>query len=1115
MYIFYHKILCRAKTCTSRNLFRLSTAISRLNEADKRKIIMRINLTAVFLIASLLQVSAGGFAQKLTMHQDRASVKQIFKEIRKQTGYDVFYLPEVINDKKVVIARFSNTPIQQVMEKCLEGQQLTFAIFENSIVIRKQPSSFLEKLKDYLNAADIRGKVVDENGMPLPGASVKVKGTTRAASTNARGEFILENVDKDAILVVSFLGYLTKEVKATAELNVITLTVSNSKLDEVKVIAYGTTTQRKNTGNVGKVSAEEISKQPVSNPLGTLQGRVPGLFVTQKTGVPGGGFTVQIRGRNSISNGSNPLYIVDGVPFISTSLSTTLDIGAAVAIDPFNSLNPSDIESIEVLKDADATAIYGSSGANGVILITTKKGKAGKTKIDVNVYGGAGEMGRRMEFLNTQQYLEMRREAFKNDGATPGEADYDLTTWDQNKYTDWQDKLVGGTAHVTNAQLSVSGGNTNTQFLMGGGYARETTVFPGKFADQKGSAHFNLNHLTDDQKFRATLSVNYVAGTNNLPRIDVTRYSNLAPNAPDMVKPNGDMNWEAGITANPFSQFYQKYQATPESLTSNLLLNYTILPGLQIRTSLGYNRLLLDEVTTFPLFSLHPAFGYESGFSVFANGKNKSWIIEPQAEYQVQMGKGKLNALLGTTLRKDVTQGQTLFGEGYSADDLLENIAAASLISSFSSNYAVYRYNAIFGRLKYDYLDKYLINLTARRDGSSRFGPGKQFSNFGSVGLGWIFSGEQFMQDKLPFLSFGKLRGSYGITGNDQIGDYRFMNLYSPTFRSYQGTVGLAPSSLFNADFSWETNKKLEAAIELGFFKNRFLFNISWYRNRSSSQLLNYPLPATTGFPSIQANLPAKVQNTGWEFELNSNTITGEGFNWTTSFNLTVPRNKLLEFPGLATSSYANIYEIGKPLGLVKALHYTGVDPQTGVYQFEDKSKDGSVTRPTDLQSLKTIAQDFYGGLNNTFKYKGLQLDVFFQFVKQTGRNYMSTMSPPGSLGNQPVYVLDRWQKPGDNKPVQQFTQNAGSAAYLAYENGVDYGDFTVGDASFIRLKNVSLSWQVPAKWTAKGGFSACRVYLQGQNLVTITDYKGWDPETQTNSLPPLRMLTAGIQLTF
>lgn len=462
---------------------------------------------------------------------------------------------------------------------------------------------------------------------------------------------------------------------------------------------------------------------------------------------------------------------------------------------------------------------------------------------------------------------------------------------------------------------------------------------------------------------------------------------------------------------------------------------------------------------------------------------------------------------------------QTLFATGFSSDALLENIAAATSVTAQQYNHSLYHYEAGFGRINFNHREKYLLNLVARRDGSSRFGPGKQFANFGAIGAGWIFSKEHFIQQRLPGLSFGKFRASYGITGNDQIGDYQYLSNWAPTPFPYDGAAGSYPQNLANPNYSWEINKKLEAGLELGLLKDAILLTTSYFRNRSSSQLVGYSLPSITGFTMIQANLPAVVQNTGWEFQFSSTNIKTPNISWNTTLNLTIPKNKLVAYPDLAASAYANTYVVGKSLYIRESFAYLGVDPQTGVYLFKSVATGkptASPVYPDDLEPNKKISKQYFGGFQNNFRYKHWTLDIFVQVVKQTGRSYISTFGAPGFFGNQPSIVLSRWQKPGDHSNVQQFTQDYASAAYAAYTNANYFGDNSIVDASFIRLKNTSISYQISGKIISRLKVSSCKIFCRGQNLFTLTKYQGMDPEAQfVSNLPPLRMLVAGFQLTL
>ena len=1103
------------------------------------EILLIMRLTMLFILLACLHVSAGGYAQgKISLTLKDVPLEVAFKAVLRQSGgYNFVGKPELLKSGKSVSLNLKDASLVEALNECFKGQPLTYEIQEKIIVVEVAVEHPKMVISNQLGKG-IDGQVADEDGSNIAGATITVKGTKRVIAADAKGHFILDNLDPNALLVISCVGYETVEIPWNGKPEItIRLKRKTGPLDDVEVIAYGTTTQRYSTGDVTTVTAADIEKQPVDNPLLALQGRVPGLFITQATGFPGSGVGVLVQGQNSIQNGNDPFYVIDGVPYTSQLLPNlgsvlgqsrnTLNGANMQNGNPLSFINPSDIESISVLKDADATAIYGSRAANGAILITTKKGKAGQTKIDINLQDGWGHVGEKLHLLNTPEYLQMRFEALKNDGITaPSSRDYDINgLWDTTRYTDWQKTLIGGTAQYMNTTGTVSGGTNNIQYLVGGTYHRETTVFPGNFANQSGALHFSINSASSNQKFHMQLSGNYLLDNNQLPNVDLTSNAVfLAPDAPALYNKDRTLNWEPNSSGssswfNPLSSLYQIYSNKTSNLMGNAVLSYHVLSNLEIKSNFGYTNLQSNEITTSPLISSPPEDRpYNQRTSYFANNNINSWIVEPQIVYRSSIGKGKLEALIGTTIEQNNSNGQQLNTSGYNSDLVLENIDAATTVTPASTTIAKYKYNALFGRVNYNCEGKYILDLTERRDGSSRFGSANQFHDFGAIGGAWIFSKEGAIQNELPWMSFGKLRASYGTTGNDQIGDYQYLNLYSPNNVgvSYQGISALQPDGLPNPYLQWEETKKLQVGLDFGFIKDRILIGVNYFRNRSSNELLEYNLPSLTGFGSIETNFPATVQNAGWEGSLSTTNVKTSSFSWSSTFNLTVPRNKLLSFPDIAASSYASTLVLGQPLNVSRNFHFLGVDPATGKYQFAD-SHGVPTSNPSyqpDANVLLTTNPKYYGGFLNTFRYRGFQLDIMLQFTKQTGRNYFfGNGNPAGSENhNEPTSVLARWQKPGDITNVQRYSSNYNlfiQAFYTAYES--DAGN---SDASYIRLKNLSLSYQMPEKWLRKVHIENLRLYLQGQNLLTFTHYYGLDPETlSSTTLPPLRVITSGIQI--
>ncbi|MES2108765.1 MAG: SusC/RagA family TonB-linked outer membrane protein [Bacteroidota bacterium] len=1000
----------------------------------------------------------------------------------------------------------------------------------------------------------ITGTVHDAQNEPLAGITVTASGARNQAVTNEKGGFQINISVADKYLRFSATGLEPVEIEIAGKKDIlVTMIKRSNKLDEVQIIAYGTNTQRYNVGSVTKVTAEEIGKQAISNPLEALQGRVPGLTIAATSGIPGASFNVQIRGQNTlkpstsfISPKDNPLFIIDGVPFAPqngninqfSSLASpgigNLYNNAYGGLSPFNSINPNDIESIEVLRDADATAIYGSRGGNGVILITTKKGKAGKTDFNLNVRDGVSFIGKTMPMMNTQQYLSMRKEAFANDGLTPNTTLYDaayapdLTIFDTTRYTDWKKVFLGNTARNLNVATSISGGNENTQFRIGGGFNRDTYIFPGDFSDDRENFATNIHHTSSNRKFSIDFSATYSYDKNNssgAPNI-LSAYT-LEPNYPALIDAQGNLIWDyKGVSldgsyagSNPFAYLKRLYKITNLNLNSNVLLAYQVFKGLTIRTSFGYNTFDSKEYSNTPQASQNPAFN-PSSLAKFGNNNLSTWIAEPQIEYKSNYKKNSYSILIGSTFQRNASSKTETDGYGYINDALLGSISGATTTSS-SDAFSEYKYSAVFGRISYRFDNKYLFNINGRRDGSSRFGPSKQFGDFGSVGAGWLFSEESLIKNNVPILSFGKLRASYGITGSDAIADYQYVSRYAPAKYTYGGNLGYLPQNLYNPQLSWASTKKLEFGLELGFIQDRVLLNAGWYRNRSGDQLITYQLPAQTGFQTVYENWNAVVQNTGWEISIQSTIIKSSRFSWNSSFNLTIPQNKLLSFPGIENSSYSTTYFIGKSVNTVTGFNYAGVDPATGLFQFAGAS--GQITstpayasqgKLNDYIIIGNTDPKFYGGFQNSFSYKGVQLDFFIEFKKQLGLNYLSQVYSllPGLEQNLPVSLLQRWQSPGQQAQFQRFSSQYGQE-YDAANNFVQSSG-VYSDASYLRLKTATLSYNIPAGFLGKINVRSLKIFATAQNLFTVTNYKGNDPETQNfYGIPPLKTISFGLNL--
>ncbi len=1094
------------------------------------QMVKAMKLTAVMLLAFLVQVSARGYAQKVTLDLQNVSPDKVFKEIRRQTGLLFLYNNNELKKLGTVSVKVKDAGIEEALNQCFSSTKLTYQLLDGTIVIKPRPvvQDLVARVYNP-GLMDIGGVVTDEAGNPLNGASVRIKGSNLGSMTDNGGHFSIRHPLEKTILVVSFIGYETQEIVYMPNTPLrIRLKASTNPLDALVVIGYGTTSRRMNTGSVSSVTAADIDKQPVTNPLTALQGRIAGMQITQDNGLPGGAVRVNIRGAGTgiSSAGFIPLYVIDGVPFTlfnggqpaTDNLNAWGTSGANGGLSPFAMINPDDIERIDILKDADATAIYGSRGANGVVLITTRKGSHKGTSVGVKLNQGAGKVAHFIDMMNTQQYLAMRKEAFANAGVPA--TGLDLATWDQNAYTDWQRYAIGGTAHTTNASASLSAGDAQNTFLLSSTYRREGTVYPGNYDNNSFSSRVNAGHSSADKKFNVNVSVNYAYMRNNLPTVDLAGLYSLAPNYP-LYNANGTVNW---TSTSPLSYFKKDYKGTTTNFISNIDLSYKLLPDLVLKASLGYTTTRLQQTATNPASSQNPA-GTTTSRLTYTDNSNDNYIIEPQVVYNKAIGQGRFNAVAGTTFQQNKSTGVYLNAVGYTNEALINSLVAASSITASYNNYSVYKYNAFFGRLNYSWADKYIVDATARRDGSSRFGPGHRFGNFGAAGAAWIFTKERFT-NTWRFLSYGKLRGSYGLTGNDQIPDYLYNTLYSATSGSYayQGNTTYYLSGIANPDLQWETTKKLDLAVELGFLHDRILLKADYYRNRSSNQLRFVTIAGQAGTTGYYANFPAVVQNKGWEFELNTTNINGQHFKWTTSVNLTINRNKLLSFPGLATSGYASTYIVGQPTDIRFMYHYTGLDA-SGAPTFQDQDKDGSITYANDRVPV-AYGNPFYGGLINSISYKGFQLDIALQYNHRNG--YIDNALASNPLGytyqNEPVTALNRWQKTGDVAKLPAATVNFPAS----YSNLIYTSDYNWGDASYWKLKNVSVSYTLPKEWIRKAKMSNALIYVEGQNLYTWAKQKNtYDPETtvpgtgtglgtgQYFALPQLRTIVVGISCNF
>lgn len=1085
----------------------------------------------VSLVAKGQQVPQDQLLNKtITLPSIQIEFKSVLDEITKQAGIYFSYTSDILDMVGKVILPKRTGKVGEILDRCLLNKNLKYIVRDGRIGIQQvetntRPAPLVKSIKKKV-------KVLDERGVPLPGADIQQAGSGKYISTDASGEAMYSvkqpSLEQPRRLTITAPGYRTIDtiVIDTGVLSVQMQLKMKRTLDEVLVIGYGISPRRLSTGDIVKISGREFENYHTGNILAALSGRVPRLLITQTSGLPESYFKVQLDGQSSIGTRrgrlpyTDPLFVIDGVPFAPNNNSLQI-LGSGSALgtygrSPMVFIDPNYIESIEVLKDADATAIFGSRGARGVVMITTKQGMPGSLKVTADIRYGIGAPTRMPGMMNTEQYLQMRREAFLNDSASPSlPADKDLLLYDSTRYINFKKELLSKLAKSKDAVFTFTGGTSNIQYFGGANFHKETTVFPGGSANNRSDLYLHLNYRSSNQKLTASVSSNYSNDRNDLITTDLSQSLLLPPNSPPLRNSENKTNWGDSNVAfkNPLAFLDQKYHSETENYLVSFQFNYQLSKKWHIKATLGYNSICTSETSVIPISSINP---YSAspllGTAFFGANSYKSFIAEPQIEYNDSIGCGRISVLVGNSLQRITNENSKIKASGYRTDENYSNTDGASHIIETGPPQSVYNYQGLFERINYNWKDKYIGNLTGRIDWSNRYGLTRTHRNFAALGVAWIFSKEAFLKN-LDFLSFGKIRASYGVTGNDPIGDMQYFD--GSGRRSAEDYL----EQFSNGKLSAELTRKLNCGLELAFLQDRLCFNMTYFRNRNSNLLIS-PDTFTTaaGLPKL-ANWPVKLQNAGFDFTLRYETRSQSKFNWSMEMMLTIPRNKLLSFPGLANSPYANILQENQSLTFQQGYHYLGVDPQTGLYRFEDKNNDGLITYEKDFGAIGNLDPKVYGGLKYDMSYGNWNVGFFVEGRIQTGYNYLNSIlvdaTPGMAMLNQPVETLNRWQKPGDNAIYQQFTTGKNSKVVKANEQFMQ-SDGRYADASFLRGKNIYISTGLPPAWLSKLHVKKARIYVQANNAFTITRYRVLDPETQTfTTLPPLKTMLAGMQFSF
>lgn len=1110
-----------------------------------------------FITAAALLAGTRASAQNVTISEKNVSIEKVLKKIRAQTGFNYVCKEDWVKQIGPVSVDLKNAPLALAIDKCLAGKPFQYHIMNSTITIF--PAS--GKAAEPNTALNVSGVVMNLENKLLDGASVVVQRTKQGAITDVNGRFSLKNVLPDDVLTVTYLGYTPQQVGVSGQTEImVMLNGATNRLDEVVLQGYTKSSERLITGNITKITAKEIEKQPVMNPLMALEGRVPGMTLTRTSGFASSPVKVEIRGLNSLNTfiPSDPLYVIDGTPLTVLSLGNTFarissgliqsvnysypSLSTTFGQSPLFNINPADIESIEILKDADATAIYGARGSNGVILITTKKGKPGKLRFNFNIDPpmlSFGTTSRRIRMLSTPEYLQLRREALKNDGMTPTILNApDLMLWDTTRQTDWLKEQYGNRVTKLGVSASLSGGSEQATFLVSAGYERETNSTAISGSTDRLTVASNIRTVTPDQKFSASLSANFSYSYVDLVKPPAWPF--LAPNAPPRFDQNGNPNW-AEWNAGGLLELYpfgpELSPANPQAttfLSSALSLEYKPFKGLVLSAALGYN--FGHNSTNFygTIASQNPFKNNLRGTALFSTTLNSSWNINPQATYSIRIGKGRLQLLLGATEQVVATSGTSLYGWNYENDLLLKTIDNAGAVQA---NAALARAkNASFvGGINYNWMDKYIINLNGSRQGSSKFGPDNKYGSFGSIGLAWIASEEKWLAAALPsFISFLKFRGSYGLTGSDNIPDYQYLELwkimnYAGT-GGYNGQMALSPWVRPSQQYRWEDNRKLEGAVKIGALNDRVTVDVSFYRNRVSNQLTAYPTPGfinNAEITSILTNVPMLMQNSGWDGSVMAQLVSGKKFSLSARLTISANRNKLIDFPDLDKTPYADQYEVGRSVNSINVYHYIGVDPLTGKGAFQDFNHDGVIT--SNLQTISSQGSDdrgvvidlqpkFDGGFGFSGNFGKLIYGLDFTFRKQIAPNLYYTFASRGGQLNQNIpysaaLVEQRWRKPGDIAVYPAATTGIGGENPWTY---MGVSDFAFADASYLRLNNVNLSYPLPEKWGKKILLKDLTVHLSAHNLFTLSRFKGLEPQvSDINGLPTSSLYTVRFSYHF
>jgi TonB-linked SusC/RagA family outer membrane protein len=972
-----------------------------------------------------------------------------------------------------------------------------------------------------------------EDGQPVVGATVTVKGTSVGVSTDINGKYQI-SVAPGATLEFRYVGMKSKEVVVGSSSVIdVDMELELKGVDEVVVVGYGTQIKSKVTGSISKVDGESLQNIPVPTVEQALQGKSAGVFIESVNGKSTGTTNIRIRGSSSITATNQPLFVVDGIPLTTEALNYS-----GAVINPLTSINFNDVESIEILKDAASSAIYGSRGTNGVVIITTKKGISGATKLNFTLQTGFNEASRKRSFMNADQYIKYFKEAAYNsdliDGIdpinNPDDYQYSWLEFANNRLkrysgwaaildgsgnytgtqanTNWQD-LAFQKGKILSADFSAQGGNDKLKFFTSLSYNKSEGILVSN-GIEKISARLNIdNKVNKFTDLGFTLSLNRT----NIDQVSADNAFSTPMQlvALSPITPEYDLN--GNLSALPVTTYYNGLidvqYATRNILeyrtVANGYLVFSLLKGLKWRNEVGFDLYNLKENGR---YGKETDTGAGSNGYGFANyGQTQNINTKSYLDYLTKFGDFGFSGVLGTEFQYTAVDNARAEGEQFPSDNL-KTLASAGLITGATATLTQYSFISYFSRLNFDYMSKYLVTFSGRVDGSSRFGENNRYGFFPAASLGWVLSKEGFLSDNSA-LSFLKLRTSYGLTGNAGIDNFGHLGLYG--IHRYNGLGGMAPSQLKNPDLGWESTRQIDFGIDYGFFKNRVSGEIDFYTKKTRDLLLNIPVPETSGFASQIKNI-GSVQNQGFEFVINTNNLTGK-FYWNTSLNLSYNKHKVTNLGDQTiidqgSARYMNVVKVGEPIGVFYGAEYAGVDPSNGdaLWYVNTKDSNGKVidhtTTTNDFNSANFVVlgcptPNFLGAITNVVGYKGFELSFTFQGVSGNKIHLIGDqwMAANGVwFDNQLTSQLASWKQAGDVTDVPQ--------ARLGYDNGDQSRNSRyLSDGSYIKLRSLVFSYDIPKRIAERAGLERIRLFIQGQNLFMITKYKGWDPEVSTDFL--------------